>query len=82
MVPDYERQAVRPHALGRFRDLVVATAAAPRHALLPRQLAEHARRLRPAPSRGGRKLGLNENYARELMELHTLAWTAAIRSRT
>ena len=50
--------------------------AAPGDALLPRQLAEHARRTssrcRARPARAGREPGLNENYARELMELHTL----------
>ena len=55
-----------PRPRGRHR-------AASRHALLPRQLAEHARATSSlSPARGGRKLGLNENYARELMELHTL----------
>ena len=48
--------------------------APPRDALLPRQLAERAaglRACRGGPDRG-RRAGLNENYARELMELHTL----------
>jgi len=72
MVPDYERRALRPHALGRFRDLVVATAQHPAMLYyLDNWLSTRDDFVLP-PSRGGRKLGLNENYARELMELHTL----------
>lgn len=41
----------------------------PGDAVLPRQLAEHRSRHTGAQ---GRRLGLNENYARELLELHTL----------
>ena len=59
LVADYEEHAIRPHALGRFRDLVGASA---RH---PAMLVY----LDNARNRAGR---LNENYARELMELHTL----------
>jgi uncharacterized protein (DUF1800 family) len=59
LIGDYEEHAVRPHALGRFRDLVGATA---RH---PAMLIY----LDNARNRAGR---INENYARELMELHTL----------
>jgi uncharacterized protein (DUF1800 family) len=77
MVTDYEMKAIRPHALGKFKDLVVATAQHP--AMLfyldnhlssaPNPLAEAALR-RAAPN--NRRQGLNENYARELMELHTM----------
>ena len=81
----YEREAIRPHALGKFRDLLEATAKSP--AMLfyldnSSSADPHAfERLRghPAQSRPGEKLpplgarrGLNENYGRELMELHTL----------
>src|SRR5437879_1258720 len=59
LVADYEERAVRPQALGRFRDLLGATA---RH---PAMLIY----LDNARNSAGR---LNENYARELMELHTL----------
>ena len=59
LVADYEERAIRPHALGRFRDLLGATA---RH---PAMLIY----LDNARNSAGR---LNENYARELMELHTL----------
>jgi uncharacterized protein (DUF1800 family) len=56
---EYEDQQVRPHALGRFRDLVLATLTAP-------AMLEY---LDNAQSAVGK---INENYARELMELHTL----------
>jgi uncharacterized protein (DUF1800 family) len=98
---EYERDAIRPHALGRFRDLLRATAESP--AMLfyldnwqsaanpdaktmtipggragsrmrgpgffnrPRTMADL-----PASAQNRRPRGLNENYARELMELHTL----------
>jgi uncharacterized protein (DUF1800 family) len=73
MLPSYERDAIRPRALGRFRDLVVATA---RHPAMLYYL-DNWMSTRPdlfvlqGPNRG-LPLGLNENYARELMELHTL----------
>lgn len=65
----YEEQAIRPHALGRFRDLLGATA---RHPAMLFYL-DNWRNTAPG-SRGarGKQQGLNENYARELMELHTL----------
>jgi uncharacterized protein (DUF1800 family) len=56
---EYEEQAIRPHALGRFRDLVLATATAP-------AMLEYLDNAQSAANR------INENYARELMELHTL----------
>ena len=56
---DYEEKAIRPNALGRFRDLLEASA---RHPAMLRYLDN-------AQNRAGY---LNENYARELMELHTL----------
>ncbi|MDB5848458.1 MAG: hypothetical protein JWP29_2210, partial [Rhodoferax sp.] len=59
MVGDYEDTAIRPHALGKFRDLLGAVAHHP--AML--------RYLDNAQNAAGR---INENYARELLELHTL----------
>ena len=59
MVGDYEETAIRPHALGRFRDLLAATL---RHPAMLRYLDN-------ADNAAGR---VNENYAREIMELHTL----------
>jgi uncharacterized protein (DUF1800 family) len=72
MVPDYERRALRPHALGHFRDLVVATAQHPAMLYYLDNWLSTREDFTLPPARGGRKLGLNENYARELMELHTL----------
>lgn len=59
MLGDYEAQAIRPHALGRFRDLLAATV---RHPAMLRYLDNDQNAV-------GR---VNENYARELLELHTL----------
>ena len=69
MSPAYEREAIRPHALGRFRDLVLATAHHPAM-LFYLDNWQSTRDDLVVPGRGRR--GLNENYARELMELHTL----------
>jgi uncharacterized protein (DUF1800 family) len=79
-IPSYDRDVIRPHALGKFRDLLGAVAKSPAmlfyldqfqstvdSAHTPLRRARVAR-LRPA----GRARGLNENYARELLELHTL----------
>ena len=69
MTAAYEREAIRPHALGRFRDLVVATAHHPAMLYyLDNWLSTRDDLV--VPGRGRR--GLNENYARELLELHTL----------
>lgn len=63
----YEEQAIRPYALGKFRDLLGATC---HHAGMLFYLDNWQN---SAPGSGrGRFSGLNENYARELMELHTL----------
>ena len=58
-LPEYEDQAIRAHALGSFRDLVMASLTSP-------AMLEY---LDNAQSSAGK---INENYARELMELHTL----------
>ncbi len=95
----YERDVIRPHALGKFRDLLEATAKSPAmlfyldnwQSVDPHGV--HPANNRAAMGRGGffgprfpmpngrqgqnpnaqqQKRGLNENYGRELMELHTL----------
>jgi uncharacterized protein (DUF1800 family) len=73
MVADYERTAVRPHSLGKFRDLLLATAHHPAMLFYLDNWMSTKADLVPVfgPNRG-RKMGLNENYAREIMELHTL----------
>ena len=86
LLPAYERETIRPHALGKFEDLLVATAKSP--AML--MYLDNWQSIGPdsmAAKNGGRfaqyaqnpqvkqalkDRGLNENYARELMELHTL----------
>jgi uncharacterized protein (DUF1800 family) len=59
LISDYEDQALRPHALGSFRALLGAVA---RHPAMMRYLDNDQNGLK----------AINENYARELLELHTL----------
>lgn len=67
----YERDVIRPHALGKFRDLLVATAQSPAMLYyLDNWLSVGQNSQVGIRSKG--KQGLNENYGRELMELHTL----------
>ena len=72
LIPDYERQAIRPNVLGKFRDLLEATAKSP--AML--FYLDNSESVRPDLDANNKnrkvKRGLNENYGRELMELHTL----------
>ncbi len=65
----YERDAIRPYALGRFRDLLGATA---RHPAMLYYLDNWQSTVPRTDRFGDSKGGLNENYAREVMELHTL----------
>ncbi len=96
LVTNYEQAVIRPHALGKFEDLLVATAKSPAMQFYldnwlsvgpnspqaegaPRRPAvrygPYARpRMPRGPNPGGKKnSGLNENYGRELLELHTLS---------
>ena len=94
MLTDYERDVIRPHALGKFEDLLVATAQSP--AMLfyldnwlsvgpnsdvangikrngdKKGLKKREKQNGPIKQAKGKRNGLNENYGRELMELHTL----------
>jgi uncharacterized protein (DUF1800 family) len=86
LVGVYERDAIRPHTLGKFRDMLGATAHSPAMLIyLDNWLSadpaaiERAKHATPEQKRAwkdlpgyGNKRGLNENYGRELMELHTL----------
>jgi uncharacterized protein (DUF1800 family) len=96
MLTEYERDAIRPHVLGKFRDLLEATAKSPAmlfyldnwmsadpngphldERLRPRRLGRRGQPLpvmpaRPVNPQQNMRRGLNENYGRELMELHTL----------
>jgi uncharacterized protein (DUF1800 family) len=75
---DYQQNVIAPHAMGKFEDLLVATAKSPamlfyldNHTSIgPHSMA--AMRAQANPQAKNRDPGLNENYARELMELHTL----------
>ena len=93
LLTSYERDVIRPHALGKFEDLLVATAQSPAmlfyldnwlsvgpnsdvaNGIPKRANNDWKRRVRnngrTSQSKGKRN-GLNENYGRELMELHTL----------
>lgn len=69
----YERDDIRPNLWGRFEDLLLASAKSP--AML--FYLDNARSVAAPENRTGmatvvKKGGLNENYAREIMELHTL----------
>ena len=75
---DYERNIVAPRAMGKFEDLLVATAQSPamlfyldNHASIGPD-SQAAVRARMNPKNKNQDPGLNENYGRELMELHTL----------
>ena len=72
LVPSYEREAIRPHVLGKFRDLLESTANSPAMMFY----LDNWESVKPDETRrpNGKKptRGLNENYARELMELHTM----------
>jgi uncharacterized protein (DUF1800 family) len=88
----YERDVIRPRAMGKFEDLLVATAQSPAmlfyldnwlsvgpdsdfangiHRGYGQRRMRHLPAARPSPQ-PKRRSGLNENYGRELMELHTL----------
>jgi uncharacterized protein (DUF1800 family) len=89
-LPAYDRDVIRPHALGKFRDLLGAVATSPAMLFYLDQWQSAADSMHPTlvaarAGRGGRQAaqrrvmpaaaarkGLNENYARELLELHTL----------
>jgi uncharacterized protein (DUF1800 family) len=78
----YERDVIRPHALGKFEDLLEAVAHSPAMLLYldnaesigpDSQAAERAKYADfRRPNQNKAPEGLNENYGRELMELHTL----------
>ncbi|MCC8410475.1 DUF1800 domain-containing protein [Mucilaginibacter sp. UR6-1] len=88
-IPAYERDVIRPNALGKFSTLLLATAKAP--AMLyyldnfssvgekasgmtnqrPKRMSSDTAMMMAPPKKKNTR-GLNENYAREVMELHTL----------
>ena len=65
----YEREAIRPHVFGRFEDLVLAAESHPAMLLY----LDQAQSVGPnSPAGERRQAGLNENLAREILELHTV----------
>ena len=94
LLTSYERDVIRPNALGKFEDLLKATAQSPAMLFyldnwlsvgpnsdvangIPKRANKNWRRVynqkNPSTRQAkGKRNGLNENYGRELMELHTL----------
>jgi len=68
MIGDFEERAIRPHALGKFRDLLAAS-------------VHHPAMLRYLDNEQNAAGRINENYAREIMELHTLGVDAGYTQR-
>jgi uncharacterized protein (DUF1800 family) len=82
LLTSYERDTIRPHIWGKFEDLLMATAKSPamlfyldnaRSVAAPENRPQRAQRfLQQMAGDKAKQGGLNENYAREIMELHTL----------
>ncbi|MFZ6693707.1 DUF1800 domain-containing protein [Undibacterium sp. SXout20W] len=77
LIASYERDAIRPYVFGNFRDLLGATAKHPAMLFYLDNWLSTSADFHPTGRRGqqiqkAKSSGLNENYARELMELHTL----------
>ena len=69
MAGAYEREAIRPHVLGRFADMLIAVEQHPAMLIY----LDNAQSIGPNSQAGlNRGRGLNENLAREILELHTL----------
>jgi uncharacterized protein (DUF1800 family) len=91
LVTSYERDVIRPHALGKFEDLLDATAQSPAMmfyldnwlsvgpdsdvalGIAPKARDAQGHLIHPPKNKPKQASGLNENYGRELMELHTLS---------
>jgi uncharacterized protein (DUF1800 family) len=79
-IPAYERDVIRPNALGRFNELVLKTAKSPAMlyyldnfiSSVPLPEAQQPVVMDSAVQQFRKNRGINENYAREVMELHTL----------
>src|SRR5687767_15256694 len=79
LLPAYDRDTIRPHAMGKFSDLLQATAQSPAmlfyldnfQSVSPNANGGRAQEMMMNAQQRPRR-GINENYARELMELHTL----------
>jgi len=79
LLPAYDRDTIRPHAMGKFSTLLQATAQSPAmlfyldnfQSVSPNANGGRAQEMMMNAQQRPRR-GINENYARELMELHTL----------
>jgi uncharacterized protein (DUF1800 family) len=73
LLTSFERDAIRPYVFGKFKDMLLATARHPAMLYyLDNWQSQSPRDDLPTPPPGVRRPGLNENYGREVMELHTL----------
>ena len=74
LVGPFEQEAIRPRVFGRFEDLLAAASSHPAMLLYLDQAASVGPDSRAARfvGRSGKQVGLNENLAREIMELHTV----------
>ncbi|HKY08111.1 MAG TPA: DUF1800 domain-containing protein [Candidatus Binatia bacterium] len=73
LMTSYDRDTIRPRALGKFRDLLLATAQSPAMLFyLDNWLSVSPNITAARGAANVRRRGINENYAREIMELHTL----------
>lgn len=74
LVGPFEQEVIRPHAFGRFEDMLAASSAHPAMLLYldQAQSVGPTSMLAQRASRNGRAPGLNENLAREILELHTV----------
>jgi len=80
LTPDYIEHTIRPRAMGKFQDLLIATARSPAmlfyldnwESVAPGTSPPFPLSARRRGGQGVRPKGINENYARELLELHTL----------
>jgi uncharacterized protein (DUF1800 family) len=72
LLTSFERDAIRPHVFGHFRDLLLATARHPAMLFYLDNWQSQVPRDDIQLPAGVRRPGLNENYGRELLELHTL----------
>lgn len=75
LIGPFEREALRPHVFGRFESLLVASSTHP--AMLTyldqaQSIGPNSRAAQFAARRRNAKAGLNENLAREILELHTV----------
>lgn len=68
----FERDAIRPHVLGNFSDMALSVEQHPAMLIYLNQFRSIGPDSEAAARRSDRKRGLNENLAREIMELHTL----------